>query len=85
MYLKVDKQANWDEKYLTEVDDFSHVNLGLKVSPHEISHLISTAPSPIHTVFHFDNMPQAKDLSNYSAVLNCRGGTGGGSIKIKWH
>ena len=27
-YLKIDMQANWDEKYLTQVGYFSHVNAG---------------------------------------------------------
>ena len=29
-YLKISMQANWDEKYLTQVEHFSHVNMGWK-------------------------------------------------------
>ena len=33
-------QANWDEKYVTQVGSFSHVNAGQKVPhPGETSHL----------------------------------------------
>ena len=42
MFLITDTQANWDEKYLTPVRHFSHVNAGWKVSHlSETSHLKS--------------------------------------------
>ena len=39
-YLKIGMQANWNEKYLTQVGNLSHVNAGWKV-PHsgEMSNL----------------------------------------------
>ena len=45
MYFKIDTHVNWDEKYLTHVGHFSHVNLDSKVSHSgetlaEMSHLI---------------------------------------------
>ena len=50
MYLKIETQVNWDEKYLTHVGHFSHVNLGFSChsgeTSHlgEMSHLIQTTP-----------------------------------------
>ena len=46
-YLKIGIQANWDEKYLTQVGYFAHANAGWNVSqlgktshPDKMTHLI---------------------------------------------